>query len=116
MLMKSFDTVADRTIIFVGGEVDVAEAPSLYAEASRAATRGRREVVVDLYNVTRLDTAAVGALVEAEQLAHRNGRSFIVECARGQPAHALSVAANASAGTSSATARARKGHDRDDGQ
>jgi anti-anti-sigma regulatory factor len=98
MLMKSFDTVANRTIIFVGGEVDMAEASSLYAEASRAATTGRREVVVDLYNVTRLHTAAVGALARAERLAHRNGRSFHVECARGQPAQALSRALSGSAG------------------
>jgi anti-anti-sigma factor len=92
MLMKSFDTVSDRTIIFVGGKVDVAEAPTLYAEASRAVTDGRREVVVDLYNVTHLDTAAVGALVQAGQLARRHGRSFAVECARGQAAVALSRA------------------------
>jgi anti-anti-sigma factor len=92
MLVKSFDTVANRTIIFVGGEVDGVSAPRLYAEASRAATGGRREVVVDLYNVTRLDVAAVGALRRAERLARRNGRSFVVECARGQPARALSIA------------------------
>jgi anti-anti-sigma factor len=92
MLMKSFDTVSDRTIIFVGGKVDVAEAPTLYAEASRAVTDGRREVVVDLYNVTHLDTAAVGALVQAGQLARRHGRSFAVECARGPAAVALSRA------------------------
>src|SRR5262245_5194542 len=89
MLMRSFDTVADRTIIFVGGEVDGQEAPTLYAEASRAARDGRREVVVDLYNVTRLDGAAVRALLNARQLARRNGRSFLVECARGEAASAL---------------------------
>jgi anti-anti-sigma factor len=89
MLMKSFDTVANRTIIFLGGEVDVAEAPTLLAEASRAVTGGRSEVIVDMYNVTRLDSAAVGALVEAGRLARRNGRAFAVECARGQPARVL---------------------------
>ena len=93
MLMKSFDTVADRTIIFVGGEIDVAEAPTLYDEASRAVTVGRREVIVDLYNVTRLDTAAVVPLLRAGQLARRNGGSFSVECARGQPARAGNRAA-----------------------
>jgi anti-anti-sigma regulatory factor len=116
MLVKSFDTTANRTIIFVGGEVDVSAAPQLYAEASRAAVGGRREVVVDLYNVTRLDVAAAGALRRAERLARRNGRSFQVECARGQPAWALSVAADAAVRGRSATARDGQRDDRADDQ
>jgi len=93
MMVKAFDTVADRTIIFVGGEIDGRAAPTLLAETNRAVHDGRREVIVDLYNVTRIDSVAVSALVQAGRLARRNGRAFSVECARGQPARLLSGAA-----------------------
>jgi anti-anti-sigma regulatory factor len=89
MLMRSFDTWADRTIIFVVGDVDPAEATTLYAETERAVSTGRPEIIVDLYNATHLDPAAIGALVRADEFARRHGRAFAVECARGQPAIAL---------------------------
>jgi anti-sigma B factor antagonist len=52
-------------VIAVGGEIDVATAPQLRECLHRVIARGESTVLVDLLNVTFLDSTALGVLVGA---------------------------------------------------
>jgi len=52
-------------VISVGGEIDVATAPQLRESLHLAITPEQSSVVVDLLNVTFLDSTALGVLVGA---------------------------------------------------
>ncbi len=62
---------AGALVVEVAGEVDMATAPQL-KQALNAALSGTRRVVVDLSNVTFLDSTALNALVQGQrELAER---------------------------------------------
>jgi anti-sigma B factor antagonist len=52
-------------VIAVGGEIDVATAPQLRESLHRIIAQGEATVVVDLLDVTFLDSTALGVLVGA---------------------------------------------------
>jgi anti-anti-sigma factor len=59
------------------GELDRAAAPSC-AQTLREATARSRRVVVDLRQLTRVDTAGVAAIVDASRAAQRDGHRLIL--------------------------------------
>jgi anti-sigma B factor antagonist len=64
-------------LVRLGGELDLYNAPILRAELARAAARATDRLVVDLSQVTFLDSTALGVLVEARtKLANR--RAFLL--------------------------------------
>lgn len=66
-------TEEDATVVEVGGEADLHGAPALRAELERVTAGAAPRVVVDLSEVSFLDSTGVGILVGALKAARRNG-------------------------------------------
>ncbi|MFI8461996.1 STAS domain-containing protein [Kitasatospora sp. NPDC085464] len=64
-------------VVRAGGEIDLDTAPTL-RRALAAALASHREVVLDLSEVTFMDCAGLGALVQACDQADRRGRRLIL--------------------------------------
>ncbi len=62
-----------RTVVHVGGEVDVYTAPSLRRFLDEQIHDGARDVVVDLSEVGFLDSTGLGVLVGRLKLLRANG-------------------------------------------
>jgi anti-sigma B factor antagonist len=75
-------TVADHTVLEVGGEVDVYTAPRLRERLIDLIDRGARDVVVDLGRVDFLDSTGLGVLVGALKRLRAAGGTFSLVCAR----------------------------------
>jgi anti-sigma B factor antagonist len=55
--------VGDRTILEVGGEIDVYTAPKLREQLIELVSNGRYQLVVDMESVEFLDSTGLGVLV-----------------------------------------------------
>jgi anti-anti-sigma factor len=55
----------DTLVLSLAGELDLADAPALREALRRAVERSPRRLVVDLTEVTFVDSTVLGALVEA---------------------------------------------------
>ena len=72
-------TVAEHTVLEVGGEVDVYTAPRLRERLVELVDSGARNVIVDLGGVEFLDSTGLGVLVGAmKRLRVANGRFGLV--------------------------------------
>jgi len=72
-------TVAEHTVLEVGGEVDVYTAPRLRERLVELVDAGVRSVIVDLGGVEFLDSTGLGVLVGAmKRLRVANGRFSLV--------------------------------------
>jgi anti-anti-sigma factor len=85
--LLSVSTVTDprpgRAVVEVVGEVDRETAPVLeVCVRSQASRPGVRDLVVDLAQVTFLDTAGVDVLVQAERRCRRRGVRLVVRTGR----------------------------------
>jgi len=68
-------------ILVVGGEVDYEVSPQLKARMMRAIKSGSRRLVLDLTDVTFIDSTAIGVLAGAvERLDESGGGSLSVVC------------------------------------
>jgi anti-sigma B factor antagonist len=56
-------TVGDRTVVEVGGEIDVYTAPQLRSQLNDAVADGARHIVVDMSGTDFLDSTGLGVLV-----------------------------------------------------
>ena len=75
-------TVAEHTVLEVGGEVDVYTAPRLRERLVELVDAGARNVIVDLGGVEFLDSTGLGVLVGAmKRLRVANGR-FALVCSK----------------------------------
>jgi len=71
----------DVAILAVGGEVDFEVSPQLKAGVMRAIRDGRRRLILDLSDVTFIDSTAIGVLAGAvEKLDESGGGSVSVVC------------------------------------
>ena len=70
--------VGDRTVVAVGGEVDVYTAPVLDDSLSALISSGRVSLVVDLTAVDFLDSTGLGVLVKALKRAREHDGSLDV--------------------------------------
>ncbi|MEV4757054.1 STAS domain-containing protein [Micromonospora sp. NPDC049559] len=73
---------ADRLVVVVSGDVDLATAPSL-RQALESAIDVHPDVCCDLREVTFFSAAGISALVYARQRADRAGSRFHIRGARG---------------------------------
>jgi anti-sigma B factor antagonist len=67
-------------VITVGGECDMNAAPSLSVAVEAAFRRGVSTIVVDLNEVTFIDSTAIGILLAARERLRRSGGTFEVVC------------------------------------
>lgn len=72
----------DRCSLTLDGEVDVATSPSLKSALVSVAEQGCSRIVVDMRNVTFIDSSGLGVLVGALRRARENGGSVHVVCTR----------------------------------
>jgi len=70
----------DRTIITVGGEIDVYTAPLLRDAISELVGQGRHDLVVDLTEVGFLDSTGLGVLVGGLKKVRARGGSLELVC------------------------------------
>jgi anti-sigma B factor antagonist len=68
-------TIGETTIVTLGGDVDLRHSPNL-RKALMELMFDRRPVVVDLSGVTYVDSSGIAGLVEAYQMARKNGTRF----------------------------------------
>jgi anti-sigma B factor antagonist len=62
-LSLSTRTEGDRTVVVVGGEIDVYTAPKLREQLIDLVSAGNYHIVVDMENVEFLDSTGLGVLV-----------------------------------------------------
>lgn len=79
-LSLSTRTVADHTVLEVGGEVDVYTAPRLRERIVELVEGGSRRIVVDLSRVEFLDSTGLGVLVGALKRLRAVGGSLALVC------------------------------------
>jgi anti-anti-sigma factor len=76
-------------IVAPAGELDVASSRAIGSELSQAAGDATRPLVVDLSDVTLMDSSALGAIVQAHLRMRRQGRTMAVVVPPGSAAAAL---------------------------
>jgi anti-sigma B factor antagonist len=75
-LNLSFRSYGDRAVVQVGGEVDLATCPQLQAALAELVDRGFHQLIVDLEQVSFLDCAGIGVLVDARRRVQEHGGSL----------------------------------------
>jgi anti-sigma B factor antagonist len=71
----------DLAVLVVGGEVDFEVSPQLKARMMRTIKGGRRRLVLDLSDVTFIDSTAIGVIAGAvEKLDEAGGGSLAIVC------------------------------------
>jgi len=75
------DAGKDLAVLVVGGEVDFEVSPQLKARMMRTIKAGRRRLVLDLSDVTFIDSTAIGVIAGAvEKLDEAGGGSLAIVC------------------------------------
>lgn len=64
-LRLDVNTDGDRVLVALGGELDLATAPELWAVIDKALADGRRRLVLDLAGLTFVDSTGLGVFVRA---------------------------------------------------
>jgi anti-sigma B factor antagonist len=86
-------SAAEPTLIAPEGDLDIASVGDLRAALSAAAREGAGAVIVDLSQVTFIDSSGLGALVELHRRLRRSGRRLVVVAPGGSaPAVLLDLA------------------------
>ncbi|HEU0241777.1 MAG TPA: STAS domain-containing protein [Micromonosporaceae bacterium] len=79
-LSLSARSIGDRTVLEVGGEVDVYTAPTLREKIVSLVDGGARLIIVDLTHVEFLDSTGLGVLVGAMKRLRMVGGDFALVC------------------------------------
>jgi anti-sigma B factor antagonist len=79
-LSLSARNIADRTVLEVGGEIDVYTAPVLREKLVSLVEAGATMVIVDLTNVEFLDSTGLGVLVGGLKRMRGIGGGFSLVC------------------------------------
>lgn len=74
--------VGDKTVIEVGGEIDVYTAPRLREKLVKLVSAGQHELVVSLEGVDFLDSTGLGVLVGALKRVRAQGGSLALVCSQ----------------------------------
>lgn len=72
------EIVDDTTILRPVGEIDLSRAPSLRQHISEVQSSKPARLIIDLTHVPYMDSSGVATLVEAMQVARRNGGKIIL--------------------------------------
>jgi anti-sigma B factor antagonist len=81
-LSLSTRTEGDRTVVTVGGEIDVYTAPKLREQLIDLVSSGNYDLVVDMENVDFLDSTGLGVLVGALKRLRAAGGTFGLVCSK----------------------------------
>jgi anti-sigma B factor antagonist len=81
-LSLSAHTEEDRTVLEVGGEIDVYTAPQLRERLIELVERGSRHIVVDMEQVEFLDSTGLGVLVGGLKRVRAHDGSLRLVCAQ----------------------------------
>jgi anti-anti-sigma factor len=88
-LKPTFTISGSVALIAFAGELDTTTAPRAGAQLHALLAAGAREILVDLTEITHLDSVGIGALSEVAHVAHERGGGLYVFRAQGQPRAAL---------------------------
>jgi len=83
--------LGDIRVVVPRCELDYVSAPVLVAELDRAIDEGTSKVVVDLCDVSFMDSSGAHALVDASKRLKLEGRPFSVICLRGSISRLLEL-------------------------
>lgn len=81
-LSLSSTSVGDRTVVAVGGEIDVYTAPRLRDHLVELVNNGHHQLVVDLEGVEFLDSTGLGVLVGALKRVRAHQGSLGLVCTK----------------------------------
>lgn len=70
------------TVVHVGGEIDVYTAPTLREQLDEQIAAGRTSLIVDLENVTFMDSTGLGVLVGRLKLVRLHGGALRLVCSQ----------------------------------
>ena len=79
-LSLSTKTEGDRTVVTVGGEIDVYTAPKLREQLIDLVSTGNYHLIVDMEGVDFLDSTGLGVLVAGLNRAREVGGSLSLVC------------------------------------
>jgi anti-sigma B factor antagonist len=89
---RPFDVRAEHrdagVVVVASGEIDLWSAPEVRA-AMVAPEGGDRDVVLDLREVTFMDSSGLGLIVEEQQRARKHGFRFAIAVGGGSDAHRI---------------------------
>ena len=83
--------LGDIRVVVPKREIDFLTAPMLVAELDHAIDEGTSKVVVDLCDVTFMDSSGAHALLEASKRLRALDRGFSVICVRGSISRLLEI-------------------------
>lgn len=83
--------LGDIRVVVPKCELDYLSSPSLVAELDRAIVEGTSKVVVDLCDVSFMDSSGAHALLDASKRLKLEGRPFSVICLRGSISRLLEL-------------------------
>ena len=83
--------LGDIRVVVPKREIDFLTAPALAAELDRAIVEGESKVVVDLCDVTFMDSSGAHTLLDASKRLRALGRGFSVICVRGSISRLLEL-------------------------
>ena len=83
--------LGDIRVVVPKREIDFLTAPALVAELDRAIADGDSKVVVDLCDVTFMDSSGAHALLDASKRLRALDRGFSVICVRGSISRLLEL-------------------------
>ena len=72
------EVMDDTTIMRPNGEIDLSRAPSLRHQISVVQATNPSRLIIDLTLVPYMDSSGVATLVEAMQIARRNGAKIVL--------------------------------------
>lgn len=84
-------TADGTTVVVVGGELDAVTAPQLRAYLGPLVKRTAARVVLDLSDVTFLDSTGLGALIEARSTVAADGGAFALVVTASRVAKVLTI-------------------------
>jgi len=90
-LLVSQHRLGDIRVVVAKREIDFLTAPALVAELDRAINEGDGKVVVDLCDVTFMDSSGAHALLDASKRLRGMDRGFSVICVRGSISRLLEI-------------------------
>ena len=83
--------LGDIRVVVPKCEIDYVSAPALAAELDRAIYEGTSKVVVDLCDVSFMDSSGAHALLDASKRLRAEDRAFSVICMRGSISRLLEL-------------------------
>jgi anti-sigma B factor antagonist len=86
------DTIGTTAVLRVSGAADVASAPRLGVHAAELIRRAEHDIVVDLSDVTFVDSTALAVLLNIHRRATRAGLASAVICPDGHARRPITIA------------------------